>query len=142
MTGLWPTDALSVAGDLCSIAGVGLTVFLTTTALQVRREFQRLILLPAAVERFTRECVDMTGTMPPGTPKPEMIKLLGVVEGTLKPLMRYLDKSERQSVNAVLTELRRYRGRPTEEAYSELYGQMWRLSTELEETIRRMQWNK
>ena len=136
-------DWASIIGAVLSIVSIGLTIYLTKAALAVRQEFQRLVLLPTTIIKLSALCEELTPLLKASkSDAVQITRLVGTVQGTLVSLRRYVDKKGTRSVDAVLRCVAVYNDQRTKANLETLYQEMYRLLTELENEVRRMQWDR
>lgn len=139
---LFPPDLASQVGDVASVASLGVTIYLTKTALQVRKDFQRRILLPGAIADLSESCRLLTTMIHPVAGQAEIGKALGMAEARLKLVIPYMDRPGKKSVEVVLAEIESCGHQVSPEAMARISKLMWKLSTELEGKVRTIPWEK
>ena len=144
----WPLDTFSEIADWCGIVGLlislcslTLTIYLTVTATQVRREFQNKVLLPVYLAALEDHCKNMNVILAGMTDTVLISTELGRVEGNLRSLRKELrNKEEQNAVDSVLDSVVVYRRLQNIANLSELNSRINSLTKQLENKVRGLQW--
>ena len=144
----WPSDTFSEIADWCGIVGLifalgslALTIYLTVTATQVRREFQDKVLLPVYLAALQVHCKNMKVIFAEMTDSVLIFAEIGRIEGNLRSLRKELrNKEEQNAVDGVLEAVFAYRRLQNATNLSELNSVINSLTKQLENKVRGLQW--
>lgn len=137
----FPSDWASLIADILTLLSVAGTAFLTVTAVQVRRQFQRAILLPTFTNKLSSHCDQLTDLLDAYTNSiNEISSELGKIEGNLHSLSKYLRRTEMKPVNAALSSLAAYRLSATESNLRIVYADITRLLVEIQNLTEGLRW--
>lgn len=125
---------------LISIGSLTLTAYLTVTAVQVRREFQDKVMLPAYLAALEDHCKNMNIILAKVADSVLISAELGRMEGDLRSLRkRFRNKQEQSSVDDVIASVSTYRRLQNTTNLAELNTKINSLTKELEK-VRGLQW--
>ena len=134
-------DWCGIIGLLISVGSLGLTAYLTVTAVQVRREFQDKVMLPVYLAALEDHCKNMKVILVEITDGVLVSAELGRMEGDLRSLRRqFRNKQEQTSVDDVMASVLAYRRLQSTTNLAELNSRINSLTRELENKVRGLQW--
>ena len=136
----WPSDSFSEIADWCGIIGLGITLFLTWTTVQIKGQLKRKERLPEQLKALIEYSLLLRGYLDDFEAADVAIDIeLGAMEGVLIPLQRNLKESdEKEAVKKLVASVLTYRNTKSKANFIEVCSRLRTLSGVTHNTVREL----
>lgn len=136
----WPSDSFSEIADWCGIIGLGITLFLTWTTVQIKGQLKRKERLPDQLKALIQYSLLLRGYLDDFEAADVAINLeLGAMEGILIPLQRNLKETdEKEAIKKLVASVSTYRSTKSKANFIEICSRLQTLSGVTQNTVKEL----